>query len=53
MGKVKTRIERNKEIITEVYRWIEEEEEKLDILTADTVTAESIDTAISEGVNEV
>ena len=26
MGKFKTRIERNKEIITEVYRWIEEEE---------------------------
>lgn len=28
MGKIKTRIERNKEIITEVYRWIEEEEEE-------------------------
>ena len=26
MGKVKTRIERNKEIITDVYRWLKEEE---------------------------
>ena len=33
MGKVKTRIERNKEIITEVYRWIEEEGEKLNYIS--------------------
>ena len=33
MGKVKTRIERNKEIITEVYKWIEEEGEKLNYIS--------------------
>lgn len=33
MGKIKTRIERNKEIITEVYRLIEEEGERLNYIS--------------------
>lgn len=33
MGKIKTRIERNKELITEFYRLIEGEREKLNYIT--------------------
>lgn len=33
MGKVKTRIERNKEIIIEVYGWLKEEGERLNYIS--------------------